>query len=176
MLTIVYIFCVILIILMGYIYINAVNKVNKADMATRNAGSDIDTCLWDMTHNLGIIIKALKEIGIEPELPPDQSILLTVGTSVASQQQVILNTEERMAVVRPELENAGLTELDPYKVALQKYDNARTEIVSAGMKYNNSVGKYNATIAHFPANFIASRKSKGPKMIFAYQPNNDKKA
>ena len=96
MLTIFYIVAVILIIGMGYVYIRAVNKVNKADLAARDAGSDIDTCLWDMTHNLGIIVKALKEKGIEPEMPEDQSVLLTIGMTSASQQLVVKNAEERI--------------------------------------------------------------------------------
>ncbi|MBO6164859.1 MAG: hypothetical protein J6O17_00615 [Eubacterium sp.] len=170
MLTIFYICAVILIIAMGYIYINAVNKVNKADIAARDAGSDIDTCLWDMTHNLGIVVKALKEMGIEPEMPQDQSVLLTIGMTSASQQLVAKNAEERMSIVKPAAEEAGITEKEDIAKALQKYENARIELIGAGTKYNAMVAKFNATISHFPASFIASHKSKSPKMIFVYQP------
>lgn len=170
MLTVVYILATILIIGMGYIYINAVNKVNKADMAARDAGSDIDTCLWDMTHNLGLIVKALKEKGIEPEMPEDQSILLTIGMTSASQQLVVKNAEERMAIVRPEAEEAGILEDESMAKALQKYENARNELVGAGLKYNRMVSQFNAVISHFPASAIASHKNKSPKLIFVYQP------
>lgn len=170
MLTIFYIVAVILIIGMGYVYIRAVNKVNKADLAARDAGSDIDTCLWDMTHNLGIIVKALKEKGIEPEMPEDQSVLLTIGMTSASQQLVVKNAEERMQIVRPAAEEAGITGEEDVSKALTKYDNAKNELVGAGLKYNKMVSQFNSTISHFPASLIASHKSKGPKMIFVYQP------
>ncbi len=172
MLTLVYILATIFIIGLGVIYISSVNKVNKADLTARDAGSDIDTCLWDMTHNLGIIVKALKEKGIEPEMPQDQSVLLTIGMTSASQQIVVKNAEERMSIVKPAAEEAGITEDETIAKAFEKYEKARIELIGAGAKYNKTVAQFNSTISHFPASLIASHKSKSPKMIFVYQPGS----
>ena len=172
MLTVVYIIVTIFVIALGYVYISSVNKVNKADIAARDAGSDIDTCIWDMNHNLGIVLKALKEKGNEPELPEDQSGLLSIGMNTTVQQMVIKNVEQRMNIVRKAAEEAGITGDEDVSKALGKYDNARNELEGAGLKYNKMVGRYNAVISHFPASAIASRKRKGSKMIFVYQPEN----
>ena len=170
MLTVVYIFVTIFIVGLGFIYISSVNKVNKADLSARDAGSDIDTCLWDMTHNLGVIVKALKEKGIEPEMPEDQSVLLTIGMNSTSQQLVVKNAEERMSIVKPAAIEAGISEEENIKKAFEKFENARTELVGASLKYNKKVAEFNGVISHFPASFIASHKNKSPKMIFVYQP------
>ena len=79
MINILYICIMIFILGVGYLYISSVHKINKADMAAKDAGSDIDTCLWDMNHNVGVVLKALQEKGIEPELPEDKSGLLALG-------------------------------------------------------------------------------------------------
>ena len=108
MINIVYICIVIFILALGYCYIGSVHKINKADMAAKDAGNDIDTCLWDMNHNLGVVLKALQEKGIEPELPEDKSGLLALGMNPTLQQLVAQNAEERMKVVRPAM-NSVLT-------------------------------------------------------------------
>ncbi len=174
MLGVVYVVVTIIVIGIGYIYISSVSKINKADMAAKDAGSDIDTCLWDMNHNLGIILGALKEKGVSPELPDDQSGALSVGMSSTIQQLVVKNVEERMKIVRKAAEENGITEDEAVKKALTKYDNARNELVGAGMKYNKMVSRYNNTISSFPASIVASRKSKGAKTIFIYQPQQEK--
>lgn len=168
MISIVYICIVIFILGLGYLYIGSVHKINKADMAAKDAGSDIDTCLWDMNHNLGVVLKALQEKGIEPELPEDKSGLLALGMNPALQQLVAQNAEERMKVVRPAAEEAGLAEDEAVAKAFSKFDNAKTELMAAGMKYNKMVGKFNSVISRFPASFIADRKNKSSKSIFIY--------
>ena len=175
MLGVVYVIVTIFVIGIGYLYISSVNKVNKADMAAKDAGSDIDTCLWDMNHNLGIVQGALTEKGVSLELPEDQSGALSVGMTSMIQQMVVKNVEERMKIVRKAAEENGITEEEAVKTALTKYDNARNELVGAGMKYNKMVARYNNTITKFPASIVASRKSKGAKMIFIYQPNQENK-
>ena len=86
MLNIVYIAVVIFVLGLGYLYINAVHKINKADMAAKDAGSDIDTCLWDMNHNVSVILKALQEKVVERSLPDDQSSMLGLGMTPTVQQ------------------------------------------------------------------------------------------
>lgn len=170
MLNIVYIAVVIFVLGLGYLYINAVHKINKADMAAKDAGSDIDTCLWDMNHNVSVILKALQEKGVELSLPDDQSGMLGLGMTPTVQQLMVKNAQERMDIVKPAAEEAGIAGDEAVAKAIAKFDNAKNELVAAGLNYNRMAGKYNSVISHFPASFVADRKNKGSKQIFVYQP------
>ena len=170
MLNVVYIAVTIFILIVGYLYMNAVHKINKADIAAKDAGSDIDTCLWDLNHNVSVVYKALQEKGVELELPEDQSSLLGLGMTPTVQQLVAKNAEERMNIVRPEAEKAALAEDEAVAKAFTKFDNARNELIAAGLKYNKLAGRFNSVISGFPASMIADHKHKSAKQIFIYQP------
>ena len=117
-----------------------------------------------------LVVPVEVQAGVELELPEDQSSLLGLGMTPTVQQLVAKNAEERMNIVRPEAEKAGLAEDEAVAKAFTKFDNARNELIAAGLKYNKLAGRFNSVISGFPASMIADHKHKSAKQIFIYQP------
>ena len=73
-----------------------------------------------------------------------------------------------MKIIRSAADEAGIAGDEAVAKAFSKYDNAKAELMAAGMKYNKLAGKFNSTISKFPASVVADRKRKGSKAIFVY--------
>ena len=174
MLTFVYVISTIFVIAVGAFYMNSVTKVNKQDLKAKDAGSVIDTCLWDMNHGLKQIVQKLEEVGSAPELDNSKAALFGIGMTPDIQMILLKDVEARKEKVYEALLSSPLKDSEEIKKLQVKIDMAKNELIAAGLDYNRKVGIFNSTISHFPASFIARRRSKRPKNLFIYYANEDK--
>ncbi len=162
--------CVIIFLI---IYIIGVCGVDKVENAYRKEASTVDTYLWDMQHRLKKAATVLEKYNIDTSEIKDPQEL---GLGMPVTMQIMKFSDYCTKVEK--LKNADRTSVtDEADLAdLKKYDEElealRIEVITNSTRHNKAVNAYNSKIAKFPYSFVAKRKGKEPKGIFAYVMKN----
>ena len=157
------------LIVFGFIFIYFTVKVDKLDADARDKSSEIDGSLWDRAFQLTKLVEILDAKGIEHgiEAPNINGFGLGMSTLIQSTNAESLDTLDRqlkeILKKHPELE-----EEEEFKTHLDKFQNARNELMKASLAYNKSANRYNSRISTFPANAISSFHKKKSKPNFMY--------
>lgn len=158
---------IILIVLIGILYIIAVNRINSTENTVRDAASNLDSMIAERYHILKRILPILKEAGVTENETLNKNILLRIGMTVSEQKLAYSLMKDMEPVLTdlmvsdPKLQNNHvLTEL------IDSFIKLEPQIAEAGNTYNNAVEKFNEAIASFPARLIADHKKKYPRSYF----------
>lgn len=157
------------LIVFGFIFIYFTVKVDKLDSETRDKSSEIDGGLWDRAFQLTKLVEILDQKGIEHDIEPLNINGFGLGMSTLLQStnsEALDGLDRKLKEVlkdHPELE-----EDEEFKTHLDKFNNARAELMKASLAYNKSVNVYNSKISAFPASAVAAFHKKKSKVTFMY--------
>ena len=159
----------IFLIVFGFIFISITVTVDKLEADVRDKSSEIDGSLWDRAFQLTKLVEILDNKGIEHEIeaPNINAFGLGMSTVIQSTSAESLDTLDRQLkeVLKKHPE---LKEDEEFKEHLDKFDNARAELMKATLAYNKSANRFNSRISTFPSSAISAFHKKKSKPNFMY--------
>ena len=158
--------------IVAYLFIYVTSKINSLESKVRDKGSEIDGGLWDRGFQLSKIIDILDANGIAHELEKVDVNTFGLGMSPTMQALNAEKTDQQDKKLRALIKDNPVVEKlskeEEMAVHLQKFNNARVELIKAGKEYNQAVNSYNAYIVGFPGSFMAAFHKKSSKSIFGH--------
>ncbi|MCR5213498.1 MAG: LemA family protein [Eubacterium sp.] len=160
---------VLVFVALGIFYILLTVKINKFDMSARDKCSEIDTGLWDRAHQLSKIVDILDKKDIKHTIDVLDVNTFGLGMPPVMQATNADKLDKQDEILREVLkEHPELKEDEEFETHLNKFNDARNELIRASMAYNKSANEFNHLIAGFPASIIAMIYKKKDKAIFIY--------
>ena len=170
MLTVFIIF--LLIALIAILYEVLTVKINNKDTIARDKSSEIDTCLWDRAYQLSKLLEMLEQNGIKADIEPENVDAFALGmppVMQAATAKTLDDKDEKLrAVVNGLPKGHKLLSDNEFLDHIDKFNDARNELIKATINYNKSINAYNNFISGFPVSVIANFHKKRDKASFVY--------
>ena len=150
---------IILFIVIGIIYIIIISKISELDTKARDSGSNIDSCIWEISHFLNLISELLKkhstEVPDELLVTPVLALGMSAGVQFTTYIDLMKKKEGLLKLLSENKEADATEEAANYRSRLK---GAEDEIVGASLKYNKRANQLNTFIDRPIISFLAQRK------------------
>lgn len=140
----------------------------KLDQQARDAGSAIDTCLWDINFSIDKIVKIIEVAG---KTINDEEILKTVdiglGMNASRQTLCYVMISKRLKAITAFIDEDGdLKNNAEIEGLFKKIEGFKKEMLAYSLKYNKRAASLNSYIEKPFISFISERKRVSARNMF----------
>lgn len=123
----------------------------------------------DRNHQLSEMLKIIDAKKINCNIVREKKNMLTIGMLPEIQEIVVRELDEKAKEIYAVMkENDVLMTDDDFQKHFKKFEQARLDIITSVLSYNNKAGMYNSYIAGYVTEFLARHKGMKRKAFFNY--------
>jgi len=166
---------IVLFIVVGILYIVIISKISELDTKARDAGSNIDSSIWEISHFLNLIAELLKKHGTivpdELNVTPVLALGMSAGVQFTTYIDLMSKKESLLKLLE---ENAAASASEEAATYRKRLADAETDIVGYSLKYNKRANELNAFLDKPIISWFGQRKGYTTRGNFFPQSiNND---